>query len=181
MRPLPFSPDLQGAHALGEAPGGTSPATLSLDVIVSVVRFRRRADCAPFPGPEDWGARNFFASIVPVDLGRVLGSEGRRPSKDDAGVWGGALPPSSIAGFRTWSAADFRSFRPTPVDPVKLTTRTAGVMEHVGRRGRARGSFPPPFEGQDVHGGLFGTMCSPGFLQKRHEGQHGQRVFPTPA
>jgi hypothetical protein len=38
----------------------------------------------------------------------------------------GALPPSSIAGFRTWSAADFKSLRPTPVDPVKLTTRTRG-------------------------------------------------------
>jgi hypothetical protein len=38
----------------------------------------------------------------------------------------GALPPSSIAGFSTWSAADFSSLRPTPVEPVKLTTRTRG-------------------------------------------------------
>ena len=36
----------------------------------------------------------------------------------------GALPPSSIAGFTTLSAASCRSLRPTAVEPVKETTRT---------------------------------------------------------
>src|SRR5262249_23448006 len=38
----------------------------------------------------------------------------------------GALPPSSIAGFTTLSAASCRSLRPTSVEPVKETTRTRG-------------------------------------------------------
>src|SRR6266478_3106957 len=38
----------------------------------------------------------------------------------------GALPPSSIAGFTTLSAASCRSLRPTSVEPVNETTRTRG-------------------------------------------------------
>src|SRR5215813_531468 len=38
----------------------------------------------------------------------------------------GALPPSSIAGFTTLSAASCRSLRPTSVEPVNDTTRTRG-------------------------------------------------------
>src|SRR6266481_2013972 len=38
----------------------------------------------------------------------------------------GALPPSSIAGLTTLSAASRRSLRPTSVEPVKETTRTRG-------------------------------------------------------
>ena len=38
----------------------------------------------------------------------------------------GALPPSSIAGLRIWSAASCSSLRPTSVEPVKETTRTRG-------------------------------------------------------
>src|SRR4029450_13171762 len=38
----------------------------------------------------------------------------------------GALPPSSIAGLTTLSAASCRSLRPTSVEPVKETTRTRG-------------------------------------------------------
>ena len=38
----------------------------------------------------------------------------------------GALPPSSIAGLTTLSAASCSSLRPTSVEPVKETTRTRG-------------------------------------------------------
>src|SRR5437588_758356 len=38
----------------------------------------------------------------------------------------GALPPSSIAGFRILSAASCSSLRPTSVEPVNDTTRTRG-------------------------------------------------------
>src|SRR5207237_7013270 len=38
----------------------------------------------------------------------------------------GALPPSSIAGFTTLSAASCSSLRPTSVEPVNDTTRTRG-------------------------------------------------------
>src|SRR5207245_1055414 len=38
----------------------------------------------------------------------------------------GALPPSSMAGLTTLSAASCRSLRPTSVEPVKETTRTRG-------------------------------------------------------
>src|SRR5258705_22184 len=38
----------------------------------------------------------------------------------------GALPPSSIAGLTTLSAASCSSLRPTSVDPVKETMRTRG-------------------------------------------------------
>ena len=38
----------------------------------------------------------------------------------------GALPPSSIEQLITWSAASFRSLRPTSVEPVKESLRTRG-------------------------------------------------------
>ena len=38
----------------------------------------------------------------------------------------GALPPSSIAGVTTQSAAERNNLRPTSVEPVKLMTRTRG-------------------------------------------------------
>src|SRR5262245_45252447 len=43
----------------------------------------------------------------------------------------GALPPSSIAGLTTLSAASCRSLRPTSVEPVKETTRTRGSCNMV--------------------------------------------------
>ena len=77
----------------------------------------------------------------------------------------GALPPSSIAGLRTLSAASCSSMRPTSVEPVNDTTRTRGscsiALDH--RAGRARRDH---VDHARRHAGLF---------QDRHQRQHGQR------
>ena len=53
----------------------------------------------------------------------------------------GALPPSSMAGFEAPDRADVSSFRPTAVEPVKLTTRTRRIRPAVidERAGALRG------------------------------------------
>src|ERR1700751_3053633 len=50
----------------------------------------------------------------------------------------GALPPSSIAGFTTLSAAACRSLRPTSVEPVNETTRTRGSLSIASTTGPER-------------------------------------------
>ena len=42
----------------------------------------------------------------------------------------GALPPSSIEHFITWSAACFNRMRPTSVEPVKVSLRTLGFSQN---------------------------------------------------
>ncbi len=42
----------------------------------------------------------------------------------------GALPPSSIEHFITWSAACLSRMRPTSVEPVKVSLRTAGFSQN---------------------------------------------------
>ncbi|ODU68396.1 MAG: hypothetical protein ABT00_19595 [Bordetella sp. SCN 68-11] len=50
----------------------------------------------------------------------------------------GALPPSSMGVFRTWSAAAFSRMRPTSVDPVKDTSRTRGSCSQRSTSGPER-------------------------------------------
>ena len=42
----------------------------------------------------------------------------------------GALPPSSIEHFITWSAACLSKMRPTSVDPVNVSLRTIGFSQN---------------------------------------------------
>ena len=77
----------------------------------------------------------------------------------------GALPPSSIAGLTTQSAASCRSLRPTSVEPVNDTTLHTGIMQHrahhLARRARRN----------DVDD----ARRNAGLFQDRHQRQHGQR------
>ena len=57
-----------------------------------------------------------FATIAPSTAASMSASSNTR---------NGALPPSSITVFSTRSAARRRSTRPTSVEPVKLSIRTA--------------------------------------------------------
>src|SRR6202012_1594862 len=87
----------------------------------------------------------------------------------------GALPPSSIAGLRIWSAASCRSLRPTSVEPVNDTTRTRGSCSLA--------PTPLPDEQDGAHGFAGGARREDvdaarryaGFFQDRHQRQHGER------
>ena len=59
----------------------------------------------------------------------------------------GALPPSSIAGFTTLSAAACNNFLPTSVEPVKLTTLTLGsesILDTTAPEDRDGKTFTTP-------------------------------------